>query len=155
MYGMFYGLTAGTGNPTTTDYAATVAARTSAGTGRVPFPRDGPAFAGVVRIDASSFTLPAIGTYSVSFHVHTTEAGQLQVELNGAALPETVAADMNPTAGGHLIGASNLLVTTTAINAVLAIINPSGNSPALTITPADGAQTAANAQSLTVMLVNA
>lgn len=147
----YYGLTAGTGNGGATDYAATVAVKTAAGTGRVPFPRDGVTTGASTRVDGSSFTLPEIGTYSVSFRVHTTEPGQLQLELDGAALPETTMANMNPTAGGHEIAGVNLLVTTTTINSVLAVINPTGNSPALTITTADGASTHANAQTLTIL----
>ena len=147
---MFYGLTAGTGNPDTTDYAATVAVKTSAGTGRVPFPRDGATSgAAVVRADASSFILAAPGTYHVIFKVHTTEPGQLELELNGAELPETTTPNMNPTAGGHLF-VGDAYITTTVANEVLAVINPPNNSPALTITPADGASTHANAQSITI-----
>lgn len=149
-YGMFYGLTAGTGNGGSTDYASTVAVKTSAGTGRVPFPRLGPTSAtGIVAIDASSFTLPDIGTYEITFRVHTTEPGQLQLELNGAAQPQTTAGNSNPTSGGHPIIGSSFL-TTVGTNAVLAVINPAGNSPALTITPADGASTNAQAQTITI-----
>ena len=150
-FSMFYGLTAGTGNPTTTDYAATVPAKTAAGTGRVPFPRNGPVGGSTIvsRIDASSFNLPAIGTYHVIFKVQTTEPGQLQLELNGADLAETTTPDQNPTSGGHLI-VGDSYITTTIINSVLAVINPTGNTPALTITPADGASTHANAQSITI-----
>lgn len=149
-YAMFYGLTTGTGNGGPNDYASTVAVKTSAGTGRVPFPRSGPATAGgIARVDSSSFTLPAIGTYEVTFRVHTTEPGQLELELNGVELPQTVAVNMNPTSGGHpIIG--NAYITTTSINSVLAVINPPGNASALTITPADGSDTHANAQSITI-----
>jgi len=151
-YAMFYGLTAGTGNGGATDYAGTIAVMTAAGTGRVPFPRLGPAsivpgtpVAGV----ATDFVLPDIGTYEVTFRVHTTEPGQLELELNGAQLPESLAVNMNPTAGGHpIIG--NCLITTTVINSLLAVINPPGNATALTITPADGFDTHANAQSITI-----
>ena len=149
---MFFGLTAGTGNPGPTDYAATIAPKTAAGTGRVPFPQDGPNGGGIARVDASSFTLPDIGTYLVTFRVHTTEPGQLQLELNGADLAATVAANMNPTSGGHPIVGS-ALITTTVINSILAVINPAGNTPALTVTPADGASTHANAQTLTVLRI--
>lgn len=148
-FAMFYGLTAGTGNGGPTDYAATVAPKTAAGTGRVPFPRTGPVSGTISRVDSSSFTLPAIGTYEITFKVHTTEPGQLQLELNGADLAETVAVNMNPTNGGHPI-VGNFFVTTTTVNSVIAVINPAGNSPALTITPADGASTHANAQSITI-----
>ena len=44
-FAMFYGLTAGTGSGGT-DYAATIPAKTTAGTGRVPFPRLGAASVG-------------------------------------------------------------------------------------------------------------
>lgn len=148
-YSMFYGLTAGTGNGGPTDYAATVAVKTSAGTGRVPFPRNGATSGVIARADASSFTLPAIGTYEVNFKVHTTEPGQLELELNGADVVESLTQDMNPTSGGHLM-VGTCIIATVAINAVIAVINPTGNSTALTITPANGAETHANAQSITV-----
>jgi hypothetical protein len=147
--GMFYGLTAGTGNGGPTDYAATVAVKTSVGTGRVPFPRDGSVLTGVSRVDGSSFTIAAIGVYKFDYKVHTTEPGQLAVELNGAEVALSETADMNPTSGGHLLVGS-CLITTTTVNSVVAIVNPPGNSTALTITPADGANTHANAQSLTI-----
>ena len=148
-YAEFYGLTTGTGNGGANDYAATVAVKTAAGTGRVPFPRAGAASGNIVAADATSFTIPTIGTYEVTFRVHTTEHGQLQLELNGTAVDKSTAVNMNPTAGGHpIIG--NCIITTVAINSVLAVINPAGNSTALTVTPSDGADTHANAQSITI-----
>lgn len=147
-FAMFFGLTAGTGM-IGTDYASTVPVKTSAGTGRVPFPQNGPSLGPISRIDSSSFNLPNIGTYEVTFRVHTTEPGQLQLELNNVDLANTVAVNMNPTSGGHpIIG--NAYITTTSVNSVLAVINPAGNSTALTITPANGAETHANAQSITI-----
>jgi len=142
-------LTNGTGNPSGTDYAATIAVKTAVGTGRVPFPRNGPTVGGITRIDGTSFTLHDIGTYEVVFSVHTVEPGQLQLELNGADFPETVAVNMNPTSGGHPIIGS-FFVTTTSIDSILAVVNPSGNSTALTIAPFNGANTHANSQSLTI-----
>jgi hypothetical protein len=150
-FGLFYGLTAGTGNGGPTDYAATVAVKTAAGTGRVPFPRNGPAL-GMVRNDANSVTLAAVGTYEITFNVHTTEPGQLQLELNGAYLPETSCVNMNPTAGGHPIGGT-FYITTSTINSIVAVVNCAGNSTALTITPADGAETHANSQKLTIVRI--
>ena len=148
-FAMFYGLTAGTGNPDTTDYGASVAVKTSAGTGRVPFPRNGPLSGAIVRVDGSSFTLPDVGTYRITFKVHTTQTGQLQLELDDVALPETTTPDMNPTDGGHLI-VGDAIITTAVPSAVLAVINPAGNSTALGITPANGASTHANAQSIVI-----
>jgi hypothetical protein len=150
-FALFFGLTAGTGNQGGTDYAATVAVKTSAGTGRVPFPRNGPA-AGIVRVDGSSFTLATVGTYEVDFEVQTTEPGQLELELNGNAVPESCMGNMNPTSGGHPIK-GHVLITTSTPNSVLAVINPAGNAVALTITPADGSDTNANAQTLTIRRV--
>ena len=150
-YAMFYGLTAGTGNGGATDYAATVAVKTSVGTGRVPFPRSGPASVGsATNFDGtSSFLLPSTGVYKVTFGVHTTEPGQLQLELNGADVSSTVAANMNPTSGGHPIGGS-YIINSTAPNFLLSVINPDGNSTALTITPANGSETHANSQVLVI-----
>jgi len=147
-FAMFFGLTAGTGNGAGTDYSSTIAVKSGAGTGRFPFPQDGPT-AGIARVNTTSFTLPTIGTYEIYFSVHTTEAGQIQLELDGVDLPETVAANMNATAGGHLI-TGTFFVTTSLPNTILAVINPSGNAAALTITSADGASTHANAQVLTI-----
>lgn len=149
-FGMFYGLTTGTGNGGPNDYAATVAVKTLPGTGRVPFPRNGPAI-GIVRNDPSSFVLPDIGIYEVNFYVPIVEAtgGQLQLELNGVDLAETVAANRaNAIAGMHPIS-NSVFITTTAPGEILAVINPVGNAAALTIPPAD-ALTHANAPNITI-----
>lgn len=150
-FAMFFGLTAGVGNGAGTDYATTIAVKTVPGTGRISFPQNGPA-AGIVRINTSSFTLPDIGTYQITVRIHTTEMGQIQLELNDVDLVETVISNMNPTAGGHVIGGT-FFVTTTGLNSILAIVNASGNAAALTITPANGAQTHANAQVLTIVKI--
>ncbi len=150
----FFGTTTGTGS-LGNDYASTVAARTTAGTGRLPFPRAGvsvPLVNGITAIDASSFNLAAVGSYEVSWSVQSTEIGQWQIELNGTALANTVLVDQNPTSGGHPVSGT-FLITTVTPNSVLAIINPTGNSTALTITPADGAETHANSPTLTIAMV--
>jgi len=150
----FFGTTTGTGS-LGNDYAGTVAVKTAAGTGRLPFPRAGvsvPLVNGITAIDASSFNLAAVGSYEVSWSVQTTEVGQWQIELNGTALANTVLVDQNPTAGGHPVSGT-FLITTVTPNSVLAIINPAGNSTALTITPADGAETHANSPTLTIAMV--
>lgn len=141
-YAMFYGLTAGTGNFAATDYAATVAVGAA-----VPFPRDG-ASLGITRASASTFTVSETGTYEVSFHVQTTEPGQLKLQVNGTDEHSCVAANMIPTAGGHPIDGNCIVVL--SAGDVIAIVNPVGNVAALTITPADGAQTHANSQTLTI-----
>jgi len=147
----FYGLTAGTGNSTTTDYAATVAVHTAAGTGRVPFPRLGPQVPGQATYSSTTLgvTIANAGSYLISFNVQTTEAGQLELELNGAPLVYTLTGNQNPTSGGHRYVGS--YVVTVPANGVIAVINAAGNSSALTITPANGSQTNAEAQTLSVM----
>jgi hypothetical protein len=111
------------------DNAATVAAG-----GAVQFPQDGPSQGGIARIDADTFLLPDAGTYRVSFSVSVTEPGQLALSLNATELPYTVY--------GRATGTSQLagdtLVTTTGAGSTLSIVNPAGNSPALSITPLAG-----------------
>jgi len=149
-FNMFYGLTAGTGNPGASDYPAPIAVKTAAGTGRVPFPQNGPEDGGfeITRVDLESFALP-VGTFEISWKVHTTEPGQLEIELDGAEVPSSLTQNMNPTSGGHIMVGS-CLIDNVVPGAVLAIINPPGNTPALTITPADGASTHANTQVLMI-----
>lgn len=147
----FFGTTTGTGSAGN-DYASTVAVKTTAGTGRLPFPRNGasvPAVNGITRVDTSSFNLAAIGTYKISWVVATTEPAQWQVELNGTAVDNTIVVDQNPTAGGHPLTA-DFVITTTLANSVVAIINPAGNATALTITPSDGNLTHAQSPTLTI-----
>jgi hypothetical protein len=101
----------------------------------VQFPQDGPSVgATFFRLDASSFVLPAIGTYRVDFQVSVDEAGQLGLMLNGTFLPYTVVG--RATGTSQLVGES--LVTTSTINNVLELINPPSESTALTITPLAG-----------------
>lgn len=144
--GYFYGLTAGTGNEGPTDYAATIAAGAP-----VPFPRDSVSVNGVARVGVSttSFTLPVAGLYKIVARVHTTEPGQIQLRINGVAQPQTTQGNQNPTAGGHTHTIDAIISVGAA--AVVEVINPAGNAPALTITPADGSSTHANSQSLSIM----
>lgn len=158
-FGMFYGLTAGTGNGTSTDYGTPIPVKTTAGTGRIPFPRDNGTPTGIF-ITMGSTSPPALselvlvdqGTYDITFKIHTTEPGQLQLELDGLDLPETVAVNMNPTIGGHpIIG--NAIITTSGQASRLAVVNCTGNAIPLTITSADSSETHANAQSITIRKV--
>ena len=112
------------------DNSATVAPGTD-----VSFPQDGPTSgAEITRIDDSSFNLGPIGTYQVLFQVSTTEPGQLLLTLNGADLAYTVVG----RAGGTTQIVGMALVETTAVNSILTVRNPAGNTPALTITPNAG-----------------
>jgi hypothetical protein len=111
------------------DNPATVAAATA-----VSFPQDGPTSGTIHRSNATKFVLPAIGTYRVAFSVSVTEPGQLALTLDSVELGYSV---YGRATGTSLI-AGEALVTTTAIDAVLSVVNPTGNSPALTITPLAG-----------------
>jgi hypothetical protein len=75
-----------------------------------------------------------MGSYNVTFQVSVTEAGQLILTLDGAELAYTVAG--RATGASQIVGSA--IVTTTAVNSVLTLRNPTGNTPALTITPSAG-----------------
>ena len=112
------------------DNSSTVAVGTA-----VSFPQDGTNIGpGVIRFSPTQFRLGAIGTYLVQFQVSVDEAGQLAVAIGGVIQPNTVVG--RATGTSQIIGMS--LVTTTVVDEILSIINPPGNSTALTITPIAG-----------------
>lgn len=111
------------------DNATTVAAGNS-----VPFPQDGPQQGTISRLSSTTFDLPSIGTYHVSFSVSVTEPGQLELSLNGS--PLTYAVYGRATALSQISGEA--LVTTSSVNEVLSVQNPTGESTPLTITPLAG-----------------
>jgi hypothetical protein len=88
----------------------------------------------ITAISNSTFQLAAIGTYQIMWQVSINEPGQLLLKVNGTEDLTTVA--------GRATGTSQLtgteILTTTAINTVISIVNPTGNSTALTITPYAG-----------------
>ncbi|MDR3646015.1 MAG: hypothetical protein P4L22_00555 [Candidatus Babeliales bacterium] len=116
-----------------TDNAATVAPGTA-----VEFPRNGATSGTIVRSSANQFVLPNIGTYSITWQVSVSEAGQLVLGLDsGGGVIELL-----PTVVGRATGTSQIfgsrLITTTSINNILTVRNPVGESTALTITPLAG-----------------
>ena len=112
------------------DNAATVAPGTD-----VSFPQDGPnSGSGITRVSDTEFNLEQIGTYEVLFEVSITEAGQLILTLNGVDLAYTVVG--RATGASQIIGMA--IVSTTVINSILTVRNPSGNATALSITPLAG-----------------
>jgi hypothetical protein len=115
------------------DNPATVAAGAP-----VQFPRDGPTSGVIARSSASEFVLPAVGTYRVTFSVSASEAGQLAIALDSGSgmveLPYTV---FGRATGTSLI-TGEAFVTTSAANSAIEVRNPTGNTPALTITPEAG-----------------
>lgn len=98
----------------------------------VEFPNIGVVPIGISRTGTSptSFTLPSIGIYQISFQVSVTEAGQLILTLDGVDLAQTVAG--RATAASQIVGTA--LITTSVINSVLTVRNPVGNGSPLTIT---------------------
>jgi len=126
------------------DNAATVAPGTD-----VSFPQDGPnSGASITRTGASWFNLSEIGTYQILFNIPVSEAGQLELTLNGAPLQYTVV--------GRATGTSDIsgmfLVNTTTINSVLTVRNPAGNAAALTITPLAGGTNPVSAHLVIIQL---
>ena len=126
------------------DNAATVAAGSD-----VLFSQNGPSSGGSIsRLSSSAFNLADIGIYQVVFQLGVIEPGQLVLTLNGADLAYTV---VGPATGtSQIVGMA--LVPTSAINSILTVRNPAGNSPALTISPVAGG-TRAVAAHLTITQV--
>lgn len=89
----------------------------------VNFPRNGSIGGTITRISTSSFNLPTIGTYLVLFQVDVTGNGQLMLRLNSGLVLDSVAG--RATGSSQISGLS--LVTTTAANSVLEVVNPPGN----------------------------
>jgi collagen triple helix repeat protein len=124
------------------DNAATVAAGTA-----VEFPQTGPTAGGIARRNTSEFVLPSVGTYRVSFSVSVSEPGQLVIALESGGgggmveLPNTV---LGRATGTSLISGEALVRTVTP-NSAIELRSPTGNTPALTITPKAGGTHAAAA----------
>lgn len=114
------------------DNSATVAPGTD-----VSFPQDGPSSGSdIFRTGPGSFNLAQIGAYQILFAVSIDEAGQLILTLNGQDLPYTVFGRATRTS--QIVGMA--IETTTAVNSVLTVQNPAGNSTALTVTPLAGGE---------------
>lgn len=111
----------------------------------VEFPQDGPTTGVITRTSTSTFNLPAVGTYEVAWQVSIDEPGQLELAIGGAGLPDTVVG--RATGTSQIVG--DTLITTSVPNSILSVINPLGNSTALTVTPIAGG---ANAVSATLVI---
>jgi hypothetical protein len=119
------------------DNVATVAAGAD-----VTFPRNGPTSAGgITRIGVSTFNLAAVGIYEVMFQVSVSEAGQLDLSLNGVEQAFSVVGRAAGTS--QIVGIA--LVTTAVPNSVITVRNPAGNPAALTITTTAGGNAAVSA----------
>jgi BclA C-terminal domain len=111
------------------DNAATIAAGTA-----INFPQNGRSNGVIIRSNDTQFLLPDVGTYQVNWQVSIGEAGQLGLQLNGTLIANTVVG--RATGTSQIVG--NTIITTTIPNSLLSVLNPAGNTPALTITPTAG-----------------
>ena len=129
-FAMFYGTSPA-------DYGSTIALGAA-----VPFPHAGPTSgAGITAASSSSFTLAAAGTYKVTWNASINEAGQLQLALGGVPVANTCVG--RATGINQIVGCT--VITTGTPNQVLSVINPAGNSTALTVTPNAGGTVASSA----------
>jgi hypothetical protein len=141
-YGNFYALMP-------SDNTATVAASVA-----VQFPQNGPV-TGITRngVSTSEFVLPVAGVYEVIWQVSVDESGQLDLWLDeGLGVTELVYTVVGRATGACQI-TGDTLITTTANGAILSVRNPSGNTPALTITPFAGGTHAVSA-TLTILRIS-
>lgn len=118
------------------DNTATIAAGTL-----INFPTNGHSNGVIIRSSANEFTLPDVGTYQVNWQVSVSEAGQLGLRLNGTLIASTVVG--RATGTSQIVG--NTIITTTIPNSLLGVVYPAGNTPALTITPTAGGNSAVTA----------
>lgn len=119
------------------DNAATIAVGAP-----VLFPQNGITLGtSITRLTTSTFQLGPIGTYRFDWQVSVTEPGQLMVKIGAAEQPNSVtgrATGTSQISGTHIL-------TTSVLNSVASLVNPSGNAAALTITPTAGGTHAVSA----------
>ena len=108
--------------------------------GNIDFPQDGPSIGTglIARTGVDTFNLTNIGVYQVLFQVSVDEPGQLVLTLDSGG----GGIELDYTLVGRATGTSQMtgmaLVQTTAVDSILSVSNPTGNSTALTITPLAG-----------------
>lgn len=100
----------------------------------VLFPQNGPTDGVISRSSAGQFNLPTIGTYLVNWQLSINEPGQLVLEINGV---ENLTTIVGRATGTNQLSGSRL-ITTASANSILRVVNPVGNSTALTLTPFAG-----------------
>lgn len=98
----------------------------------VAFPNTTASTTGITRLTNSTFNLTNTGTYLIMFKVNTNTAGQLGIAINGAVQPSATFG--NAADDGIIEGKT--IITTTAANTVLSIVNPI--TTAVTVTPSAG-----------------
>lgn len=98
----------------------------------VEFPNTTASTTGITRLTNSTFNLTDTGTYLIMFKVNTNTAGQLGIAVNGAIQPSATFG--NAADDGIIEGKT--IITTTAANTVLSIVNPIATT--VTVTPSAG-----------------
>ena len=98
----------------------------------VEFPNTTASTTGITRLTNSTFNLADTGTYLIMFKVNTNTAGQLGIAVNGAIQPSATFG--NAADDGIIEGKT--IITTTAANTVLSIVNPIATT--VTVTPSAG-----------------
>lgn len=110
----------------------------------VEFPNTSASTTGITRLTNSTFNLADTGTYLIMFKVNTNTAGQLGIAVNGAVQPNATFG--NAADDGIIEGKT--IITTTAANTVLSIVNPIAT--VVTVTPSAGG-TQATVSDLTII----
>lgn len=110
----------------------------------VEFPNSSASTTGITRLTNSTFNLADTGTYLIMFKVNTNTTGQLGIAVNGAVQPNATFG--NAADNGIIEGKT--IITTTAANTVLSIVNPIAT--AVTVTPSAGG-TEATVSDLTII----
>lgn len=110
----------------------------------VAFPNTTASTTGITRLTNSTFNLADTGTYLIMFKVNTNTAGQLGITINGAVQPNATFG--NAADDGIIEGKT--IITTTAANTVLSIVNPIATT--VTVTPSAGG-TEATVSDLTII----
>ncbi len=118
------------------DNTATIAPGTA-----INFPQNGPTNGIITRSSANQFILPDVGIYQINWQVSVSEAAQLILQLNGTELTNTTVG--RATGTSQIVG--NTIIITTLPNSILSVVNATGNTPAITITPTAGGTRAVSA----------
>lgn len=116
--------------------------------GAVAFPHDGVISSTAIgRLTDTTFNLAEAGNYLVTFSATVTDGGQLALALNGTELTNTVFGNAN---AGQLNGQA--IITTTAENSVLSLVNPADNTNPVTLTPTSGGNEPVSARLVIIKL---
>jgi hypothetical protein len=107
----------------------------------IEFPEAGPTNHVILSTNTSTFQLTNTGTYLILFQASVAEAGQLMLTLDGS--PVAASTVGRATGTSQIVGMS--LLTTSTPMSMLKVINPAGNSTALTMTPIAGGTVAVSA----------